>query len=68
MSWSSAALVLGYSWNPRDKRCGGKHWYQKTFEKIEQAQLVIYLMDSLKFQVSGSESIIEIEKLKTNIP
>jgi tRNA modification GTPase len=51
----------------RDKRCGGKHWYQKTFEKIEQAQLVIYLMDSLKFQVSGSESIIEIEKLKTNI-
>jgi tRNA modification GTPase len=46
----------------REKRCGGKHWYQKTFEKIEQAQLVIYLMDSLKFQVSGSESIIEIEK------
>jgi tRNA modification GTPase len=40
----------------------------KDFEKIEQAQLVIYLMDSLKFQVSGSESIIEIEKLKTNIP
>jgi hypothetical protein len=34
----------------------------KDFEKIERQ--VIYLMDSLKFQVSGSESIIEIEKLK----
>jgi tRNA modification GTPase len=41
---------------------------KKTFEKIEQAQLVIYLMDSLKFQVSGSESIIEIEKIKNKYP
>jgi tRNA modification GTPase len=50
----------------RETRCGGKHWYQKTFEKIEQAQLVIYLMDSLKFQVSGSESM-KLKKIKTNI-
>jgi tRNA modification GTPase len=41
---------------------------KKTFEKIEQAQLVIYLMDSLKFKVSGSESIIEIEKIKNKYP
>jgi tRNA modification GTPase len=27
----------------------------KRLWKIEQAQLVIYLMDSLKFQVSGSD-------------
>jgi tRNA modification GTPase len=66
MSWRRRHFRFIDSWNPRDS--GGKHWYQKTFEKIEQAQLVIYLMDSLKFQVSGSESIIEIEKLKTNIP
>jgi tRNA modification GTPase len=41
---------------------------KKTFEKIEQAQLVIYLMDSLKFKVSGLESIIEIEKIKNKYP
>ena len=41
---------------------------QKTFEKIEQAQLVIYLMDSLKFQVSSSEFIVEIEKIKNKYP
>ncbi|CAM4394046.1 tRNA uridine-5-carboxymethylaminomethyl(34) synthesis GTPase MnmE [Flavobacterium terrigena] len=41
---------------------------QKTFEKIEQAQLVIYLMDSLKFQVSSSEFVVEIEKIKNKYP
>lgn len=41
---------------------------KKTFEKIEQAQVVIYLFDSLKFQVSGSEYIAEIEKVKNKYP
>ena len=41
---------------------------KKTFEKIEQAQLVIYLMDSLKFQVSSTEFVIEIEKIKNKYP
>jgi len=41
---------------------------KKTFEKIEQAQLVIYLMDTLKFQVSGSSFIVEIEKIKNKYP
>jgi tRNA modification GTPase len=41
---------------------------KKTFEKIEQAQLVIYLMDSLKFQVSSGDFVIEIEKIKNKYP
>ncbi len=41
---------------------------KKTFEKIEQAQVVLYLFESLKFQVSGSEYIIEIEKVKNKYP
>ncbi|VXC39032.1 tRNA modification GTPase MnmE [Flavobacterium sp. 9AF] len=41
---------------------------QKTFEKIEQAQVVLYLFESLKFQVSGSEYITEIEKVKNKFP
>jgi len=41
---------------------------QKTFEKIEQAQVVLYLFDSLKFQVSGSKYINEIEKVKNKYP
>lgn len=41
---------------------------QKTFEKIEQAQVVLYLFESLKFQVSGSEYITEIEKVKNKYP
>jgi tRNA modification GTPase len=28
---------------------------KKTFEKIEQAQVVLYLFDSLKFKVQSSE-------------
>ncbi len=41
---------------------------QKTFEKIEQAQVVIYLFESEKFQVSGSAYITEIEKVKNTYP
>jgi len=41
---------------------------QKTFEKIEQAQVVLYLFESLKFQVSGSEYINEIEKVRNKYP
>lgn len=41
---------------------------RKTFEKIELAQVVLYLFESLKFKVSGSEYIIEIEKIKNKYP
>ena len=41
---------------------------KKTFEKIEQAQVVLYLFESVKFQVSSSEYIIEIEKIKNQFP
>ena len=41
---------------------------KKTFEKIEQAQVVLYLFESLKFQVSGSKYINEIEKVKNKYP
>jgi len=41
---------------------------RKTFEKIEQAQVVLYLFESLKFQVSSSEYITEIEKVKNKYP
>ena len=41
---------------------------KKTFEKIEQAQVVLYLFESLKFKVQSSEYIIEIEKIKNQFP
>ena len=41
---------------------------KKTFEKIEQAQVVLYLFDSLKFKVQSSAYIIEIEKIKNQFP
>lgn len=41
---------------------------KKTFEKIEQAQVVLFLFDGLKFQHSSSEFIIEIEKVKNQFP
>lgn len=41
---------------------------KKTFEKIDQAQVVLYLFESLKFKVSGSEYIAEIEKVKNKYP
>lgn len=41
---------------------------RKTFEKIEQAQVILYLFESLKFQASGSQYIAEIEKVKNKYP
>ncbi|MFY8187875.1 MAG: tRNA uridine-5-carboxymethylaminomethyl(34) synthesis GTPase MnmE [Flavobacterium sp.] len=41
---------------------------QKTFEKIEQAQVVLYLFESLKFKASSAEYMIEIEKVKNKYP
>ncbi len=41
---------------------------KKTFENIEQAQVVLYLFESLKFQVSSSTYIAEIEKVKNKYP
>ncbi len=41
---------------------------QKTFQKIEAAQVVIYLFDAEKFQVSGSKFKIEIETIKNKYP
>ena len=41
---------------------------KKTFEKIEQAQVVIYLFDGLKFQISSSEFVNEIEQIKNKYP
>lgn len=41
---------------------------RKTFEKIEQAQVILYLFESLKVKDSGSEYINEIEKVKSKYP
>lgn len=41
---------------------------KKTFEKIEQAQVVVYLFDAEKFKVSSEKFIIEIEKIKNKYP
>ncbi len=41
---------------------------KKTFEKIEAAQVVIYLFDAQKFQVSGTKFQIEIETIKNKYP
>ena len=41
---------------------------KKTFEKIEQAQVILYLFESLKFKVQSSEYISEIEKVKNKFP
>jgi tRNA modification GTPase len=41
---------------------------QKTFEKIELAQVVLYLFESFKFQVSGLAYRAEIEKLIQEYP
>src|SRR5690606_9731072 len=42
--------------------------FQKTYQKIEQAQVVIYLFDADKFQVSGSKFQVEIETIKNKYP
>lgn len=41
---------------------------QKTFEKIEQAQVVILLLDAKELQVSGFKFQVEIEKIKNKFP
>ena len=42
---------------------------QKTFEKIEQAQVVLYLVDSVQCSVSSLNSLkVEIEKIKNKFP
>jgi tRNA modification GTPase len=44
---------------------------KKTFEKIEQAQVIIYLLDSLEFNSgkgSGSKFQVELEKIKNQFP
>ena len=41
---------------------------KKTFEKIEQAQVILYLFNSLEFKVSGLKFQIEIEKIKNKFP
>lgn len=42
---------------------------QKTFEKIEAAQVVVYLIDSPKLDANGLKNIkIEIEKIKNKYP
>jgi tRNA modification GTPase len=41
---------------------------KKTFEKIEQAQVVILLLDAKELQVSGLKFQVEIEKIKHKFP
>ncbi|MDI1317081.1 tRNA uridine-5-carboxymethylaminomethyl(34) synthesis GTPase MnmE [Flavobacterium sp.] len=41
---------------------------KKTFEKIEQAQVVILLLDAKELQVSGLMFHVEIEKIKNKFP
>jgi len=41
---------------------------KRTFEKIAQAQVVIFLLDAEMFNVQGSEFKVEIEKIKNQFP
>jgi tRNA modification GTPase len=42
---------------------------RKTFEKIEQAQVVLFLVDGFKLMVDGLENLqIEIEKIRNKFP
>ncbi len=41
---------------------------KKTFEKIEQAEVVIYLFDSTQFDILGSKFKVELEKIKNKYP
>ena len=41
---------------------------KKTFEKIEQAQVVIYLFDSTKFKSLSKKFKVELEKIKNKYP
>jgi hypothetical protein len=46
-------------------RMWSKASVSKTFEKIEQSQVVLYLFESLKFKVQSSEYIVETRKSKS---
>ncbi|WP_053991215.1 tRNA uridine-5-carboxymethylaminomethyl(34) synthesis GTPase MnmE [Mangrovimonas sp. TPBH4] len=41
---------------------------KKTFEKIEQAQVVIYLFDSTQYQEQSDKFKVELEKIKNKYP
>ncbi len=41
---------------------------KKTFEKIEQAEVVIYLFDSTKYQGQSSKYKVELERIKNKYP
>ncbi|MFV8353395.1 tRNA uridine-5-carboxymethylaminomethyl(34) synthesis GTPase MnmE [Flavobacterium sp. XS2P14] len=41
---------------------------KKTFEKIEQAQVVVFLFDSSEFKVKGLKLKVELEKIKNQFP
>ncbi|MGG7036486.1 MAG: tRNA uridine-5-carboxymethylaminomethyl(34) synthesis GTPase MnmE [Flavobacterium sp.] len=41
---------------------------KKTFEKIEQAQVILYLLDSSELRVASSKFITEIEKIINQFP
>ncbi len=41
---------------------------KKTFEKIEQAQLVLFLLNAKEFLVSNSKFLVEVEKLQKEYP
>ena len=41
---------------------------KKTFEKIEQAQVVIFLFDALQFKIHSEDFKVEIEKIKNKYP
>jgi tRNA modification GTPase len=41
---------------------------KKTFEKMEQAQVVVYLFDAAQFEIQGDGLKTEIEKIKNQFP
>ena len=41
---------------------------KKTFEKIEQSQVVVFLFDSSEFKISGITLKVEMEKIKNQFP
>ena len=52
----------------RDQRCCKSIRIQKTFEKIDQSQVVIYLFDSSSAVAELERIQIEIEKIKNKHP
>ncbi|WP_299534594.1 tRNA uridine-5-carboxymethylaminomethyl(34) synthesis GTPase MnmE [Ulvibacterium sp.] len=41
---------------------------QRTFEKIEAAQVILYLIEAVKFDAQGTRFKLEIEKLRNKYP